>query len=109
MAGVRERVFAGECDADAAGGGKAKLALRDENVVEAGENVAGVVRGLATQSAENHGDTHGRGQALSGDVADNGGERSVGRGGDEEEIAADFAGGKIDGVDLKAGRGREAL
>ena len=65
VAGVRKRVLAGERDANAARSGKAKLALRDENVIEPGENVAGIMRCLATQSAENHGDTHGRCQTLS--------------------------------------------
>lgn len=65
VARVSERVLAGERDADAARGGKAEVALRDENVVETGENVAGIVGGLATQSAENHGDTHRRRQTFS--------------------------------------------
>lgn len=105
VAGVCEPVFAGGGDLDAAGGGEAELALGDEDVVEAGENFAGVVRGFAAEGAEDHGDAHGCGESLSGDVPDDGGEGAVGRGGDEEEVAADFAGGKIYRVDLEAGRG----
>ena len=44
-----------------------------------------------------------------GNVADNSGDRSVGRGGDEEEIAADFARGQIHGVDRKPGVACDAL
>ena len=50
VASVREPVFAGGGDLDTAGGCEAELALGDEDVVEAGENFAGVVRGFAAES-----------------------------------------------------------
>ncbi len=74
MAGVRESVCAGGGDLNAAGGGEAELALRDEDVVEAGENFAGVVRGFAAEGSEDHGDAHGCGETFAGDVSDDGGE-----------------------------------
>jgi hypothetical protein len=57
---IRNSVFAGECDSNAARSGKAQFALCNENVVEPRKNVSGIVGGLATQSPENYGDPHGR-------------------------------------------------
>ena len=46
VARVGQRLLAGESDADAAGGSEADLALRDERIVEAEEDLAGIVRGF---------------------------------------------------------------
>ena len=91
-------------DPDAASRGEAELALRDQRVVEPEKNIAWIMRGLAAQHAEDHGDAHGGGKALARNIPHNGGERSVRRRGDEEEIAANFACGQVDGLDLKARR-----
>ena len=93
---VREEV-------DAAGGGEAHLGLAEESVVEVGEDGGGVAGGFAAEDAEDHGDAHGGGEAFAGDVADDGEEGAVFVGREEEEVAADLAGGVEGGFNVEAG------
>ena len=92
MASIRQSVFPGEGNPDASSS-EAELALRDQRIIEAEENLAWVVRGLGTKSAEDHRDAHGCSQTLSGDIADNGDERAVRCRRYEEEVATDLTGG----------------
>src|SRR2546429_6087154 len=65
----------------------------------------GVMRGLATKSAEDHRHPHGRSQTLSGDIADNGNEGAVWCRGNEEEVATDLTSREVDRFHLEARRG----
>ncbi len=105
MAGIRQSVLAGEGNPDAASSSEAELALRDQRIVEAEENLARVMRGLATKSAEDHRHPHGRSQTLSGDIADNGNEGAVWCRGYEEEVATDLTSREVDRFHLEARRG----
>ena len=110
MTRIRQNVFSGEGNPNAAGGGEAQVALSNQRVVESEQDLARIVGGLATQSAKDHRDTHCGGQALTGYVSDDSDERAVRCGGYKEKITAYLAGRQINGFHLKTGCGtRRAL
>ena len=66
-------------------------------------------RRSAADGADEDGDQHGGGQALSGDIADDEEQPAAGVGQDLEEVAADLLGGLVDGFDAEAGDGFNLL
>jgi len=100
MAGAGDYQFAvGREIGDLAGG---EAGTADENLVESVEELGGVGLRRAAERAHEHGDVHGRLQAVAGYVADDDEQAAVAGGLDVEEIAADFSGWGVDGVDVEA-------
>src|SRR5207244_8445298 len=83
----------------------AQLALRDQRIVQAEEDLAWIVRSFSTQSAKDHRHAHRCSQAFPGDISDDGDERAVRCGGYKKEVATNLAGRQVDGLHLEAGRG----
>jgi len=77
VACVRQRENSIERDSDTAGCRKAELPLRNEDTVEAAENIRRIMRVLTSDCTEDHGNAHRCCQSFAGDIAENGRKRPI--------------------------------